>query len=122
MNKDIAIKYITNNNLIGIKAGLDRPDFLNIWMVVVENRIFARSWGFAEKSWYNTFLQNQFGEIKCGDKIFSIAANIPNDNLEMAEKINSAYLVKYNTGKNIEYANGITQEKHINKTMEFTII
>jgi hypothetical protein len=116
-----AIEYINNNTLIGIKAGLERPDFLNIWMVVVDKRIFARSWGFAEKSWYNTFLENPFGQIKCGDRVFSIQAVVPKDKEAITEKINLAYLAKYNTGQNIEYAKGIIEQKHIDKTMEFII-
>lgn len=121
MKKEIAIAYINSNNLIGIKAGFDRPNFLNIWMVVVDNRIFARSWGFAEKSWYNSFLQNPSGQIKCGDNIFPIKAFVPVDNDLIAEKINQAYLAKYNSGHNIEYAKGIVRKEHINKTMEFII-
>ena len=122
MEKRIAIDYIKTNNIIGIKAGLQRPAFLEIWMVVVDDRIFARSWGLAEKSWYNSFLQNSTGQIKCGDKIFFIKATIPEDIKAITEKINIAYLTKYNTGHNIEYANGIVEEKHIDKTMEFSII
>jgi hypothetical protein len=121
MNKDLAISFIKDNNLIGIKAGLDRPAFLDIWMVVVDNRIFARSWGFAERSWYNTFLQNPKGQIKCGDKVFSIKAAIPTDKEKITEKINLAYLTKYNKEHNIEYAKGIVQANHIEKTMEFIV-
>jgi hypothetical protein len=121
MKKEIAIDYIKNNNLIGIKAGLERQHFLDIWMVVVDDRIFARSWGFAEKSWYNSFLQAPIGQIKCGETIFQIKASIPIDNELITEKINIAYLTKYNTGHNIEYAKGIIEEKHTQKTMEFLI-
>ena len=121
MNKEIAIAFINSNNHTGIKAGFDRPDFLNIWMVVVDNRIFARSWGFAEKSWYNTFLQNSKGQIKCGDDIFPIKAFVPVDNDLMTEKINSAYLTKYNSEHNIPYAEGIVRKEHADKTMEFII-
>lgn len=113
--------YINSNNHIGIKAGLDRPSFLDIWMVVVDGRIFARSWGFAEKSWYNTFLQNSQGQIKCGDDVFAIKAFVPVENNLLTEKINKAYLTKYNTGHNIEYAEGIVRPEHANKTMEFII-
>ncbi len=122
MKKELALEYIINNNLIGIKAGIDRLVFLDIWMVVVDNRIFARSWGFAERSWYNSFLQNPVGQIKCGDNIFPIKAIVPSDNDLIAEKINTAYLTKYNTGTNIEYAKGIVEERHIEKTMEFIIV
>lgn len=118
----MAIAYINNNSKAGIKAGAERKDFLDIWMVVVDDRIFARSWGFAERSWYNTFLQNPKGAIKCGDMIFSIEAFIPKDNKVITEKINNAYLAKYNSPHNIEYAKGIIEEKHVKKTMEFFIV
>ena len=58
MNKETALDYIQNHTIIGIKAGHQRPEFLEIWMIVVQNRIFARSWGLAKRSWYNTFLDN----------------------------------------------------------------
>lgn len=121
MKKEIAIAYINSHNLIGIKAGLERPNFLDIWMVTIDNRIFARSWGLAEKSWYNSFLENPVGQIKCGDDVFNIKAFIPVDIDLITEKINSVYLSKYNSDHNIKYAKGIVREKHSNKTMEFII-
>ncbi|TAF35025.1 MAG: DUF2255 family protein [Cytophagales bacterium] len=89
--------------------------------VVVDGRIFARSWGLAEKSWYNSFLQDPIGEIKCGEMIFKIKAIVPIDNKLITEKINAAYLTKYNTEHNIKYAKGIVEEKHTQRTMEFLI-
>lgn len=121
MNKEKALEYIKTHNLIGIKAGLQRPNFLDIWMVVVDDRIFARSWGFAERSWYNSFLEDSTGEIKCGDSVFAIKGIIPIDRDNLTQKINTAYLTKYNTGKNIEYSQGIVEQKHAEKTMEFII-
>lgn len=121
MNINNALDYIRENNLIGIKAGLQRPHFLSIWMVVVENRIFARSWGLAEKSWYNTFLENSEGQIECGSTIYKIEALVPDDLNQITDEINKAYLEKYNFGDNSKYAIGIIEEKHIGKTMEFVI-
>ena len=122
MKKEIAIEFIKNNNLIGIKAGNERTTFLDIWMVVVNDRIFARSWGFAEKSWYNHFLQNPVGQIKCGEKIFYIKACIPADKEAITDRINTAYLTKYNAEHNIKYAQGIVTKNHIEKTMEFIVV
>jgi hypothetical protein len=122
MNKENALYYIKTNTIIGIKAGQKRSEFLEIWMVVVQDRVFARSWGLAERSWYNTFLENPDGEIQCGETIYPIKALIPQDINDLTEEINEAYLTKYNTGHNIPYSQGIIQEKHIAKTMEFIIL
>ncbi len=122
MNNKNAIQYIDSHNLIGIKAGKERESFLEIWMVIVENRIFARSWGFAERSWYNTFLKDNLGEIKCGETIYKIEAKIPSDLADIENKINQAYLEKYDSGDNSFYAKGITEKEHVEKTMEFVIL
>lgn len=123
MNEENILKLINSHTLIGIKAGTERDSFLEIWMVVVDDRIFARSWGFAERSWFNTFLKNSFGEIKCCDEIFKIKAEIPANEHSLMEKINAAYLAKYtSTEHNKKYAEGIIKEAHIEKTMEFIVV
>lgn len=121
MNKDSAHAYIQSHNLIGIKAGAERPDFLEIWMVIVRNRIFARSWGLAERSWYTAFLKNPEGQIRCGEETCNIQAMIPEDIDELAAEINQAYMTKYNSERNRKYVEGIIKGKHIQKTMEFVI-
>jgi hypothetical protein len=121
MTTNKAIECIAINEFIGLKAGKDRPNFLEIWMVVVEDRIFARSWGLAERSWYNTFLTDNKGQIKCGENIYSITAIIPEDKNMLAEKINKAYLNKYNYGDNAGFASDMVTPERIEKTMEFVI-
>lgn len=121
MNKEEVLQYIRTHNIIEIKAGEERTTFLEIWMVIVNDRVFARSWGLAEKSWYHTFLKDPNGQIRCGEKIINIKALIPEDIKELTAEINTAYLTKYNTPRNLKYSKGIIQEKHVEKTMEFII-
>lgn len=122
MNKELALDYISSHSIIEIKSGQHRTTFLEIWMVIVNDRIFARSWGLAEKSWYHTFLQDPIGQIKCGKEIFNIKAVVPDDITDLTPEINTAYLTKYNTGSNLRYSQGIIQQKHVEKTMEFIIL
>ena len=121
-NYQQAINFIKNNNRIGIKAGKERPGFLEIWMVIVDGRIFARSWGLAERSWYNAFLNNPNGEIECGEKVIAIKASIPKDLADLTEHINKAYKDKYPSERNKKYVDGIIQYKHVERTMEFEVI
>ena len=122
MNIESIINCISLNNHFGIKAATQRETFLEIWMVTVDNRIFARSWGFSEKSWYNTFLKERKGQIKCGEMVLNVEAKIPEDLLFITEQINNAYLQKYNSGKNSFFAQGIIQKEHAEKTLEFVIL
>lgn len=115
-----AIDYIKNNNLTGVRAGKDREKFLEIWMVTVRGRIFARSWGFSEKSWYHTFLSGAEGAIKCGEEIVPVKGIVPDDIDLLTPEINQAYLTQYDTGgDNSFYAKGIIEPEHIKYTMEF---
>lgn len=121
MNKNKALDFIKANTIIEIKAGSERLDFLEIWMVIIQDRIFARSWGLAERSWYNTFLKCPAGQIRCHDVLYNIKAIIPEDLNQLTEEINQAYLTKYNFGRNSKYAIGIIEDKHVKRTMEFII-
>lgn len=111
-------EHLKTHTLTGIKAGAERTTFLNIWMVCVDKRIFARSWGKSERSWFTTLLKENKGQIKYGDKIITIAATPCKDSF-LNKKIDQAYLAKYTSPENIPYAVGITQPEYADYTMEF---
>ncbi|MFD3001612.1 DUF2255 family protein [Pontibacter toksunensis] len=113
------LDFINKHNLIGIKAGKNRDTFLQIWMVVVDRRVLARSWGLKERSWFNSFLQDPHGQIQCGDRTVAIKARVQEGDEELQERISQAYLRKYDKGENSFYEHGIIRPEHVAKTMEF---
>jgi hypothetical protein len=54
--KDI-LAAIHDGKIVGIRAGTKPHRLIGIWAVVVEGRIFVRSWSLKEHSWYRTFLE-----------------------------------------------------------------
>lgn len=89
-------------------------------MVVVQDRVFARSWGFAERSWFHSFSQGAEGAIQAGNSIVVVKGIQPDDLEALTTSINRAYLDKYDTGGNNSfYAKGIIEPEHIKFTMEF---
>jgi hypothetical protein len=112
------LDYIRQHNLIGLRAGQNRSSFLEIWMVVVDHRIFARSWGLAEKSWFNAFSADPLGAIRCGDQVVPVRAVVPADLPQLNSRISQAYLDKYDSGANSPYAQGIIRPEHVARTME----
>lgn len=110
-------KHLQQNTLTGIKGGTSRTGFLNIWMVEVEGRVFARSWGKSERSWFTALQQEGVGEIQYGYQVLPIVGKICTDP-EINKKINAAYLKRYSTPENKVYAKAITQPEYANYTME----
>jgi hypothetical protein len=113
--------YLEDNTLTGIRAGKERSTFLLIWMVNVDGRIFARSWGKSKRSWFTTLLDEKIGQIKYGERVINITAVPCNDSV-LNSKINEAYMRRYTTAENLPYAIGITQPEYVDFTMEFLVI
>jgi hypothetical protein len=111
--------YLKENTLIGIKGGKTRESFLNIWMVEVNRRVFARSWSKSERSWFTEFLNSKEGQIKVGEKVINVTGKKLTNEPELMESINKAYLKKYNQTENLFYAKGITKPEYEEYTMEF---
>ncbi len=113
------LTYLSNNTLIEIKGGLTRSTFLPIWMVEVENRVFARSWNKSQKSWFTEFQNRGIGEIKYGNKVIRVEGSKVNPTHPIHYKISDAYRKKYTQPDNLIYSEGISKPEYFDHTMEF---
>lgn len=77
-----------------IRAG-STHHFNDIWMVVADSRIFCRQYSFGEHSWYDLFLKDPQGAIRCGEVVIPIEAHVPADLDAIGSMVNAAYLEKY---------------------------
>ena len=111
--------YLESHTLLQIKGGTERDSFLNIWMVEVEARIFARSWNKSDKSWFTEFKDTGVGEIKYGNYIINVKGKKLEKQDPFNKLIDQAYLSKYTQPENIKYAEGISQPEYADHTMEF---
>lgn len=114
--------YLRSNTLVGIKGGVERESFLDIWMVEVDNRVFARSWNKSLRSWFTEFIKTGKGQVKYGNKIMKVEGVKLDAKDEAHKLIDKAYLEKYNQKENVEYANGITQPEYANYTLELFFV
>ncbi len=111
--------HLDSVNYTEIKGGTLRTTFLEIWVVHVDDRVFARSWNKSKKSWFTAFLDEGKGQLKYGDKILNVLGVKVSPSDRIHTKINEAYLKRYNTKENLFYAEGITQKEYKNYTLEF---
>ena len=113
------LESVNTHNLTGVRAGGPEREFLEIWVVEVQGRLFARSWGLARRSWYTAFLDGQEGELQSGGNCIAVRGNVPEDLDLIADAISAEYLRRYNQGDNAVYAQGIAGPEHVARTLEF---
>ncbi len=62
--------------IIGIKAGAKSDHkFTGVWPVVVNGRVYARSWTLKKDGWYRTFLEDRLGLLQVGDREIRVRAD-----------------------------------------------
>ncbi len=101
-------KYVREHTRIGIKGGETRESFLPIWIVEVENRYFSRSWNKSSRSWFTEFLESGVGQIKYEDHVINVQGQKLSSQDPLQQKIDKAYLHKYDQEENLFYSKGIT--------------
>ena len=71
--KDV-VAAIRDGKILGIRAGMKPHRIIGIWSVVVENRVFVRSWSLKERSWYRAFLEEPVGAIEVDGREIPVRA------------------------------------------------
>ena len=108
---------IRDGKILGIRAGTQPHRFIGIWAVVVEGRVFVRSWSLKPRSWYRAFLEEPRGIVQAaGREIVVRAVRTRSERLKNA--VDEAYLRKYNTPGSIKYARDLGRAKSRATTTE----
>ena len=114
------LQCINENQINSVRAGKGRDKFTGIWMVVVKDRIFGRSYYGAERSWYTSLLNGDNGEIKCVKEIIPVKGVKPSDLDAINKAINKAYQKKYLVkAYNQKWVDGLAEAERVARTMEF---
>ncbi|NOH03894.1 MAG: DUF2255 family protein [Chloroflexi bacterium] len=108
--------------ILGIRAGTDSPHrIIGIWVVVVEGRVFVRSWSMKPRSWWRTFLEDPYGSIFVGEKEFKARA-VQTRSERLKDLVSAAYREKYNKPGDIQYVKDMCGRKSRDTTTELTAI
>ncbi len=108
---------IRDGKSLRIGAGTKPHRFIGIWAVVVESRIFVRSWSLKPHGWYRTFLDEPCGAIKVGEREIPVRA-VPARSERLRDAVDRAYLQKYNTPASVKYALDLASPKSRSSTTE----
>jgi len=110
------VAALRDGQTLRIRAGPTHR-FIGIWVVVVESRVFVRSWSAKTRGWYRDFLTDPRGFIQSGDRTIPVlAVRIRTGRLRDA--VDRAYLEKYATAGALKYAKDLGSPKSRATTIE----
>ena len=102
-----------------IRAGTGDHRLIGIWFVMVNDRIFVRSWSVKPGGWYRTFLKQPRGTIQVGAHEIAVGA-VRITSKSLRDAIDRAYLEKYQTKWELKYAKDLGSAKSRATTIELT--
>ena len=111
------VKALHAGNTLGIRAGTAAHRFIGIWVVVVEGRVFVRSWDRKRGGWYRTFCEEPRGAIRIGDRELAVRA-LPTRSERLKDAIDVAYAEKYRSPGSRIYVLGFKHAKRRAATLE----
>jgi hypothetical protein len=113
------VAAIDGSKILGVRAGA-RSDhrFIGIWVVVVDGRVFARSWTLKAAGWYRRFLGDPLGTIQVGERQLRIRA-VPARGERIRDAVERAYAEKYSTPGSVKYVRGFRTPRRRETTVEF---
>ena len=111
------VAAIRDGKILGIKAGSAPHRIIGIWVVVVEERVFVRSWSLKPRSWYRTFLEEPRGIMEVQGKQFRVRA-VSTRSERLKDAVSRAYREKYDTPGSVKYALDLGRPKSRATTTE----
>jgi hypothetical protein len=110
------IASLRDDRFVYIRAGQDHR-FIGIWAVVVDGRVFVRSWNLKPNGWYRTFLEHPMGAIRIGTREIPVRTR-PARGERLNAAIDNAYLEKFPTKGWRPYAVGLAEPRRRATTLE----
>lgn len=101
-----------------LRAGTEHR-FIAVWVLLVGERVFVRSWNDKPGGWYRAFRREGVGTIKVDNREITVRAR-PVTSAKLLDLMEVAYAEKYNTKSNLKYVKGFSTAKRRACSLELT--
>lgn len=111
-----SVAWLDATKYVKIRAGTTHR-FVHVWIVVVDGRVFARSWNNKPDGWYAAFLAEGKGALEIDGKSVPVhARRVTMDSV--LDAVTKAYGAKYTTKPNQKYVTGFAEKGRRPNTIE----
>ena len=116
---DRIVAAIDESHILGVRAGARSTHrFIGIWPVVIDGRVFGRSWSLKPDGWYHAFRADPRGSIQIGPRTLRVrVVHVRSERIRDA--VERAYAEKYSTASSRKYVRGFKTKRRREATVEF---
>jgi hypothetical protein len=111
------VEILDEAKIIGVRAGTEHR-YTGAWVVVVEGRVFARSWSDQPSGWYRAFLEEPRGSVQVGDRELRVRA-VPTRSERLRKAVSAGFGEKYDTPASQKWVRGFARPTRAAHTIEF---
>jgi hypothetical protein len=104
--------------ILGIRAG-SAHRYTAVWVVVVGNRPFIRSWSDKPTGWFRAFLAEAGGSVHLEGRDLPVRATVVRSQ-RVREAVTAAYAEKYSTKGSRKWVDGFRDPSRAKTTLEIT--
>ncbi len=105
---------------IELRAGSRPHRFIPLWVVVVDRRVFVRSWSLKPRSWWRTLLVDPRGILRLGSRQARFRA-VRTRSSRIKAAVDRAYLRKYGSAGEIRFARDMAASRSRSTTTELVL-
>ena len=114
---DVALA-IDGTKYFYLRAGTEHR-FIAVWVLMIGERVFVRSWSDKPNGWYRAFRKAGVGAIKVENREIAVRAR-PVRSAKLLDQMEAAYAEKYDTKANLKYVKGFSTAKRRACSLELT--
>jgi hypothetical protein len=92
----LTLEAIRDGKILGIRAGSKPHRVIGIWAVVVEGRVFVRSWTVKPDGWYRALREEPQGVIEVAKQRLRFRAVFTRSD-RLRKAVDRAYVAKFRT-------------------------
>lgn len=112
----LELERLQTAKILGVRSG-GRHRYTGVWIVVVERRVFVRSWNDKPTGWYRAFRAEPRGSISVGGAVLAVRAHqVRSERLRHA--VTQAYARKYDTNASEKWVRGFAELHREATTLE----
>ena len=117
---DSVIEKIHKDKILGIRAGKNSTHrIIGVWVVVVDGRVFVRSYEAKAGGWWQTLVRDPYGQMHLYQRKRGIKVRaVPVKSETLKEKVSAAYREKYNTPGSVQYVKDMSRSPSKDTTTE----